>query len=131
MPERDLYYYYGVNYHFPSLHLLFGEDMCGKRVTDILSALELIAPRSSNGKVILEARGHGCIYALLAAVISPSVSELRLEEVPRSWEEIATAPLPSNRESPLSILPRNILSLTDIPELIGILKNSGVPVSVR
>ena len=131
MPELDLYYYYGVNYHFPSLHLLFGEDMCGKRVTDILSALELIAPRSSTGKVVLEAKGHGCIYALLAAVISPSVSALRLEEVPRSWEEIAVSPLPASAESPLSILPRNILSLTDIPEIIRALENSEIAVSIK
>ena len=130
MPELDLYYYYGVNYHFPALHLLWGEDMCGKRVMDILGALELIAPVSSTGKVVLEAKGHGCIYALLTAVISPFVSELRLEGLPCSWGEIASIHCPKDEDSPLSILPRNILSVTDIPEIIETLKKAGMKISV-
>ena len=131
MPELDPYYYYGINYHFPSLHMLFGEEMCGRRVQEILSALKLIAPRSSNGKVVLEAKGHGCIYALLVAVISPDISEVQLENCPASWESLVKDPLPPCEATPLSILPRNILALTDIPEILRTLKKAGVAVTVR
>lgn len=131
MSEDDIYFYYGINYHFPSLHLLWGEDMCGKRLEDILSAISLIAPRSASGKISLEAKGHGCIYALLAAVFSPEVSELTLEDMPSSWEEMVKVPFPSHASSPLAILPRNILSVTDIPEIVKALEESGLPVTVK
>lgn len=126
MPELDLYYYYGINYHFPSLHLLWKEDMCGKRVTDILSALELIAPGPRT--VTLEARGHGCIYALPAALFSPKITELRLFDCPSNWEEIVTTLHPAGEKSPLAILPGNILSVTDIPGLIKVVRAAGVTV---
>ena len=130
-PGHDRYYYYGISYHFPSLHLLFGEEMTAKRVYDILSALTLIAPASSTGKVVLEAKGHGCIDAILAALFSSQVSELRLESLPMSWEEIAKHPCPAHKDSPFAILPRKILSLTDIPELLSAVHESGILVSYK
>ena len=128
---QDIYYYYGAEYHFTSLYLLKGESLCGKRVEDILAALELIGPASSSGKVILEARGFGCIPALIAALISDRVAEIKLTDCPESWEKIALAPLAGHREAPVSALPYNILSCTDIPEIIRTLKKAGIPVTVK
>lgn len=130
-PLHDRYHYYGINYHFPALHMLFGEEITGKRVYDILNALTLIAPASSTGKVLIEARGHGCIDALFAALFSPQVAELQLEALPQNWEELTKVPFPENEKSPLAILPRNILSVTDISDIIEAVRQLGIPVSVR
>jgi len=130
-PANGRYHYYGASYHFPSLHMLWGEDMSAKRVYDILSALKLIAPVSSTGKVILEAKGHGCIDALLAALFSQQVAELRLEDLPRNWEDIAKGPCASPEDSSFAVLPRNILSVTDIPELITAVHESGVHIKIK
>ena len=130
MPERDFYYYYGFDYHYASLHLLWGESICGRRTEEVLAALELTGEKSSSGRVSLEARGFGCIPALFAAVISDRVSEVRLEGCPGSWERIASEMLLSHAVSPASALPGGILALTDIPELIALLRDSGIPVTL-
>ena len=128
---QDFYHYYGAEYHFTSLYLLKAESLCGKRVEDILGALELIGPASSSGKVILEARGFGCIPALIAALLSDRVAEVRLTECPDSWEKIASVPLAGHKQALISALPYNILSCTDIPEIIRTLKKAGISVTVR
>jgi dienelactone hydrolase len=130
-PRNDRYHYYGINYHFPSLHMLFGEEITGKRVYDILSALTLIAPASSTGKVLLEARGHGCIDALLTALFSEQVAELQLADLPQNWEDLTKEPFPGHEKSPLAILPRNILSVADLPDIIEAVRQLGIPVSVK
>jgi hypothetical protein len=111
--------------------MLFGEEITGKRVYDILSALTLIAPASSTGKVLLEARGHGCIDALLTALFSEQVAELQLADLPQNWEDLTKEPFPGHEKSPLAILPRNILSVADLPDIIEAVRKLGIPVSVR
>ena len=128
---QDISYYYGAEYHYTSLYLLKAESLCGKRVEDILGALEVIGPASSSGKVILEARGSGCIPALIAALLSDRIAEIRLTDCPEPWEKIASLPLAGHRQAMVSALPYNILSCTDIPEIIQALKKSGIPVTVE
>ena len=129
MPERDFYYYYGPDYYFTSLSMLWGESYCGKRVQDILAALKTIGPASSSGKVTIEARGFGVIPALLAAVISPYTGEVKLFDVPDSWEDMVSAPLADFDKAPVSAMPYRILEAADIPDLISCLEKANIKVT--
>lgn len=131
MPVKDPYYYYGADYHFTSLHFMWGESYCGKRVQDILGALSHIGPAASTGKVTLEAHGFGAIPALLAAVISPYVQEVKVTGLPMSWEEMVSAPLAAFEKAPVSAMPYRILEAADIPDLIRVLENAGIKVTVN
>ncbi|MBR7138256.1 MAG: acetylxylan esterase [Lentisphaeria bacterium] len=129
MPVKDFFYYYGADFYFTSLYMMWGESYCGKRVKDILEALTLIGPVAASEKVTIEAHGFGCIPALLAAVISPYTKEVKLSALPASWEEMVSAPLASFDEAPVSAMPYRILEAADIPELIRVLENAGIKVT--
>lgn len=129
MPEKDFFYYYGSDYYFSSLYMMWGENYCGKRVKDILQALTLIGPVAAAQKVTIEARSMGCIPALLAAVISPYTAEVILHDLPDTWQQMVSAPLASFDKAPVSAMPYRILEAADIPELIAVLEASGIKVT--
>lgn len=107
--------HYSYDYHYAALSLMLGKPYLGGKVHDILCAVELLSRHSP--EIVLEARGQGCVPALIAAVLSDRVTKLRLIDCPESWESMAVSAWPAAETSPLSLMIPGVLQFFDIPDL--------------
>ncbi|MBO7146493.1 MAG: acetylxylan esterase [Lentisphaeria bacterium] len=111
--ERNFFREYEFDYHYTSLGLMFGKSYLGGRVKDILCAVELLS--KTVGKITLTACKQGAIPAMIAALLSDKISKIKLIDAPESWESMVIHPCPP--ETAISVMPYNILALTDLPEI--------------
>ena len=116
---RRLYWDYGADYHFASLGLLLGKPYIGRRVYDILCAINLLV-RHGAEKITLKAFGRSRYPAVYAALLSnKNVSVELVGGLPVTYEQAIrdiTAPIPQ------SCVPSGILKIADIDEIYRFLK---------
>lgn len=115
--EDDTKNYYGMEYLLAGHALMFGETMLGKRVYDVLSAIQLFKAEGVK-KINLYGNGQGAVLALIAALLDKSIVRVSCEEGPESFEKLTSTPvcywLDVN-------FPLNILEYFDLPEIRKVL----------
>ena len=116
---RRLYWDYGADYHYSSLGLMLNKPFIGRRVYDVLCAINLLFANGAE-KVTLKGFGHGRYLAIYAALLSNKNVTVELDGgLPITYEQsfnYPTAPIPQ------SFIPFGILQLADIDEIYNILK---------
>ena len=116
---RRLYWDYGADYHYSSLGLMLDQPFFGRRVYDILCAINLLTAHGA-GKVTLKAFGHSRYLAIFAALLSDKkVSVELVGGLPITYEEAIKdlkAPIPQ------SFVPFGILKIADIDEICAALR---------
>lgn len=114
--NRDFFTAYQFDYHYASLGMMWGKPEAGKRVFDILSAVELIAANAPSDMVLtVEAHGLGCITALMAALLSHKIHKLKLvDNAANSYLEMLDDPF---SKFPLSFMVPGILKKMDLPDI--------------
>jgi hypothetical protein len=115
---QDFFADYQADYHYDALLWMLNESMTGKRVKDVLCAVELLYAQGAK-EVTLSASGIGVIPAVFAAFLSEKPVKIKLPEKFTTYREALAddfAPIPQ------SMIPAGILKLTDLDEIIKFLK---------
>lgn len=108
----DFFDEFGPDYFHAAYGLMLNEPLCGRRVHDILSVLDLFAAKRCPS-VHLMGEGMGAITATLGACLHPLVRRVTLRHAPRSWQEWTQLPFP---EWPLSSSLYGVLKDFDLPD---------------
>ena len=107
------------DYHYDSIELMFGSSMVGRRVLDILRAVEYV---KTNGvkELHLIARGQGVIPGVLAALLTRKVAKITIYDAPKSYMSML-----QKRVTfwPQSCMVPGILKFTDLPEIYAALES--------
>lgn len=119
LPEEQAPFFdpYGMDYMFHAWALMLGESYLGRRLHDVLSALDLLAGRGAQS-IDLSGYGQGALLAVLAAVMHPAAGRVRTREMPPSWLEMARAP---QTPWPAACFPRGVLAEFDLPDCLEVL----------
>ncbi len=112
--ERDFFHPYGTDYMFHGYGLMLGQCYLGRRVHDVLSALDLLAHEGAE-EIHLYGRGQGAIHALFAGFLHPAVTTVTLKNYPASYHEWTQTALVS---WPAANMPRGVLRSFDLPDLM-------------
>ena len=105
---------YGRDYHYTALALMLGKPMPGRRVADVLACIKLLQSSGAK-KITLRASGNGMIIAAFAAMLADDSVTLKVENKVENFAALLrqeSAPLP------VSFIPFNILTFTDMDQLI-------------
>ena len=105
---------YGLDYMLHGHGLLFGESYLGRRVHDVLSAIDLLTQGGATS-VDLCGRGQGAIIALYAALLHGTVKHVTLKNAPLSYDEWAHSILV---QWPAANAPRGVLRHFDLPDCV-------------
>lgn len=109
---------YQADYHYDALLWMLNESMTGKRVKDVLCAVELLYAQGAK-EITLSCSGIGVIPAVFAAFLSEKPVKIKLPEKFTTYREALGddfAPIPQ------SMIPAGILQITDLDEIIKFLK---------
>ena len=116
---RRLYTDYGADYHFASLGLMLNKPYMGRRIFDILCAVNLLLANGAE-KVTLRAYGNSRYLAIFAALLTDKKVDLELAGgLPPTYEQAISDPA---APIPQSMVPYGILKFTDIDEICNALK---------
>ncbi len=115
---------YGIDYLAHGYAQLLGESYLGRRVYDVLRALDLLCAHGA-AVVDLYGRGQGAVLALFAALLDQRVAHTTLLNMPQSFRSWASEPIVS---WPAANFPRDILRHLDVPDCLRLL---GPNVTVR
>ena len=111
---RRLYWDYGADYHFASLGLFLNRPFVGRRVYDILCAINLLRAHGAEN-ITLKAFGRSRYTAIFAAFLSEKNVRIELVDgLPVTYEQAfddLTSPIPQ------SCVPYGILKVADIDEI--------------
>ena len=110
--NADYFAPYGNDYFYTSYANMLGEPYVGRRVHDLLSALDLLQDYGY-GNVHLMGRGLGAITAAFAAVLHPLVKHVTLKNALLSYFELTQVPVQS---WPQSCMIQDLLRLFDLPD---------------
>ncbi|MCM8815709.1 MAG: hypothetical protein NC931_07020, partial [Candidatus Omnitrophica bacterium] len=120
MPEekKNFFSAYGYDFMIDRFFYMFGESYLGKRTYDVLSVIELFQSKGCE-KIVLYGDGQGAIIGLFVSLFSNKVESVFLKKLPESFYALASA---KSTNIPSACLPHGILKITDIPEIIEILR---------
>jgi dienelactone hydrolase/pimeloyl-ACP methyl ester carboxylesterase len=104
---------YGADFLLASIGEMLGESYLGKRVHDLMCALDFLAARGAE-RVQLVGRGLGSVIAALAGLLHPCRPEVRLLDYLPSFTALCRDPLAN---WPLSSLPHGVLRSFDLPDV--------------
>ena len=113
-----LFYQYGM----------VGRSYLGARVMDVLAGSTALREVSGSDESWIEAQGSACLAAIMAAVLDPAITGLILIDRPPSYHEIATT---EYYDLPCEWFVPGILAVTDISDLMSVLRSRGVSISER
>lgn len=110
----DFFHPYRSDYLYAGEGLKLNEPYIGRRVHDILSALDLF---QANGYQNIHLIGHGmgAITAAMAAVLHPLVKRVTLHNALLSYQELTEDP---RYDWPLSAMVYGILEKLDLPDVL-------------
>ena len=118
---RRLYWDYGADYHYSALGLMLDQPLIGRRVYDILCAINLLTAHGAK-KITLKAFGHSRYLAIFAALLSDKNVSVELAGgLPVTYEEAFKHP---NAPIPQSFVPFGILNIADIDEIYTLLNKN-------
>ena len=109
----DFFHPYGMDYMLHGQALLLGESYLGRRVHDLLAAVDLLVHLGAR-RIELSGRGQGAVVALLAAVLDPRVRSLLAVNAPLSWHRWTQVPVVG---WPAAMVLRGALAHFDLPLL--------------
>ena len=115
---QDFFADYQADYHFDALSWMLNESMTGKRVCDVLGAIELLYAEGAE-EITLSCSGIGTIPAVFAAFLSRRPVKIKLSGKVMTYRDALAddfAPIPQ------SMIPYGILKITDLDEIIKYLK---------
>lgn len=126
MPDEagSFWGHYGMDYMAHGHAQLLGESYLGRRVYDVLCAVDLLCDRGAEA-VALYGRGQGALLALFAALCDGRISHVTLLNLPISFASLAEQPIVL---WPAADFPRDVLRWCDIPACLATL---GSRVTVR
>ncbi len=110
----DFFSPYGTDYFYSTLAMMWNESHCGRRVHDLLAALDLFAANGCQ-EMHLVGRGIGAITATFAAVLHPLVKRVTLHNALLSYHELTQD---DRYQWPLSTLVYGILQRLDLPDCL-------------
>ncbi len=110
--QEDFFNFCDSDFFNTANHFLLGECYLGRRVHDVLVALDLLRSLGTQ-TVHLHGRGLGSIVATFAALLHPLVNRVTLRHALRSFEELTQVPV---SEWPASVLPFGVLRFFDLPD---------------
>jgi len=117
--SKKLFFHpYRYDYMFDGFYILLGESYLGKRIYDVLSVLKLLNSKGCN-KVNLYGNNQGAIISIFVCLFSELIKNLFLKNLPESFYSLIEKPyvkLPSPN------FPKGILKITDIPEILEVVK---------
>lgn len=109
---------YDGDYFYHCHGQMLGESYVGRRVHDVLCALDLLEARGAQ-RVHLFGRGLGSILATFAGVLHPVVKQVTLHGAPKSFQQIAESKMYA---WPASMMPAGVLKSFDLPDCYAALK---------
>ena len=115
---QDFFADYQADYHYDAISWMLDESMTGKRVYDILCAMEVLHAHGAK-EITLSASGIGVYPAVFAAFLSRRPVKIKL---PEKFITYAQALQDDFAPIPQSMIPAGILELTDLNEIISHLK---------
>lgn len=122
--NSDFFAPYDADYFYASHGLMLRESLLGRRVHDLLSALDLFQA-SGCRHVHLVGHGLGAITATFAACLHPLVQRVTLHNALLSYHELTQVPVQS---WPLSALVPGILKDFDLPDCHRMLRGKALVV---
>ena len=116
---RDFFHAYGNDYMCNGYGLLLEQSFFGRRVHDVLSAIDLLIHEGAK-KVHLYGRGQGALHALFAGFLHSKTGTVTLKNCPLSYHAWTQTPLVN---WPHSNIPHGVLTSFDLPDLMRTLGN--------
>ncbi|MFP4027229.1 MAG: acetylxylan esterase [Candidatus Brocadiia bacterium] len=104
---------YGSDYHYASCASMLGDSYVSWRVHDILCTLDWMASFGYD-RVHLVGQGWGTIPGALVGLLDERVKRVTLIHAPKSYTELAEAPM---QEWPLSCMLPGVLERFDLPDV--------------
>jgi pimeloyl-ACP methyl ester carboxylesterase len=121
---RTFFEAYGADYFYASHGQMLGESYVGRRVHDVLGAIDLLGDSGAK-RVHLYGRGMGAILAAFAGLLHPLVRQVTLRNGLRSFHELTQTDV---YDWPASALPWNVLSHFDLPDVYRALRGKKLKV---
>jgi len=122
--EDSFLTHYGSDYFYAVQGLMLDRPYVGGRVLDVLSTIRWLQ-RYGHEEIHLAASGWGTIPAQFAALLSPAVRQLTLNEALESYESVCET---ERYEWPLSVFVPGVLSRFDLPDVRRAVEARGVKV---
>lgn len=113
---------YGSDYFYSAHSLMLDRPYLGQRTFDVLRTLDWLAD-IGHPSVHLAGMGWGSLPAAFAATLHPLVSRVTLKGSPASYEDLAETEF---YDYPLALLPRDILSHFDLPDVYRALRRKNL-----
>jgi dienelactone hydrolase len=109
---------YGMDYMFHVYGLMLGQSYLGRRVYDVLCAMDLLSARGAEA-IHLYGRGQGALLAMFAALYHERTASVMLKNGPLSVIEWTQTPLVS---WPAANFVRGMLEVCDLPDCLRVLR---------
>ena len=120
----DFFAPYGTDHFYASYGEMIGESYCGRRVHDLLAALDLLKAEGYRS-VHLYGRGLGALLATFAACLHPLVKQVTLKNALLSYHELTQVPVQS---WPLSSMIVEVLNSFDLPDCFRLLTKKSLKI---
>jgi dienelactone hydrolase len=119
MPEEKggFFQSYGMDYMMHGFGILLRESYLGRRVHDVLSAMDLLVNEGAR-EIHLYGRGQGSLLALFAGLLHDSVVSVTLKNYPKSYSAWCHTPLV---DWPSANFLRGALKNFDLPDCMKVL----------
>lgn len=108
---------YGMDYMYHGFGLLLSESYLGRRVLDVLAAMNLLVHEGGQD-IYLYGRGQGAILALFAGLLHSNVASVTLKNAPPSYTSWTDVPLVA---WPATNFLKSALKTFDLPDCMNAL----------
>jgi dienelactone hydrolase len=120
--ESEFFAPYDSDYMYATYGDMLDEPYCGRRVHDLLCALDLLKAKGCRD-VHLVGRGLGAVWSTFAGVLHPAVKRVTLHNALLSYHELTQTPV---YKWPMSSLVPGILNDVDLADCLRELEKKGL-----